>query len=158
MANKKSMTEGALLPAIIRFTLPVIATGVLQLLFNAADLIVVGRFCGSESVAAVGATSSLTVFLVNFFIGLSVGGGVTVAHALGAKDDQTAHDTVHTAIPLAALFGVVVMLLGLFASEPLLRLMDTPEEVFPLSALYMRIYFCGQIFNLVYNYGAAILR
>ena len=152
------MTEGPLLGSMIRYVLPVIATGVLQLLFNAADLVVVGRFCGSNSVAAVGATGSLTVLLVNFFMGISVGGGVTVAQALGGHNDQKVRETVHTAIPLAMIFGAFISVLGICGSEFFLTLMDTPEKVLPLSALYMRIYFCGMVPHLVYNYGAAILR
>ena len=154
----EDLTQGKLLPGIIRFVLPVIATGVLQLLFNAADLVVVGQFCGSNSVAAVGATSTLNVLIVNFFLGISVGGGVCVAQAIGAKDDTRVHETVHTAIPLALIFGVVVTVIGIVFAEPLLRMMDTPESVLPLSVRYMRIVFCGQLFHVVYNYGAAILR
>ena len=94
-------TEGPLLSKIILYALPIAATGLLQLLFNAADLVVVGRFCGSYSVAAVGATGSLTGLLVNLFIGLSVGVGVTSAHALGARNDEAVRRTVHTAVPTA---------------------------------------------------------
>ena len=157
-SKREDLTQGPLLPGIIRFVLPVIATGVLQLLFNAADLAVVGQFCGSNSVAAVGATGPLNILLVNFFLGISVGGGVSVAQAIGAKDETRIRDTVHTAIPLAIIFGVVVTVIGQVFAEPLLRLMDTPESVLPLSILYMRVVFCGQLFHVVYNYGAAILR
>ena len=99
--HSQKMLQGPLLRNIVTYTIPVILTGVLQLLFNAADLMVVGRYCGSVSVAAVGATTSLTNLIVNLFIGLSVGAGVTVAHALGAKNDDMVHRTVHTAIPAA---------------------------------------------------------
>ena len=152
------MLQGPLLPNIISYTVPVILTGVLQLLFNAMDLMVVGRFCGSVSVAAVGATTSLTNLIVNLFIGLSVGAGVTVAHSLGAKDDDSVHRTVHTAIPTALLCGAVLTAVGVLFSESFLTLMGTPENVLPLSAVYMRLYFGGITFTMLYNFCASILR
>ena len=158
MRREQSMLEGALLPSIILYTIPIILTSVLQLLFNAADLVVVGRFCGSLSVAAVGATTSLTNLLVNFFIGLSVGAGVTVAHALGGKEDDWVHRTVHTALPMALVCGAVVTILGVSLSETFLQMMGTPEDILPLSGLYMKIYFAGITFTMVYNFCAAILR
>jgi len=155
---KGSMTEGPLFWNIITYTIPIILTSVLQLLFNAADLIVVGRFCGSISVGAVGATGSLTTLLINFFIGLSVGTGVAVAQAHGAGDNERLHKTVHTAMLLALFCGVVLTFAGVYLSEPLLKLMGTPEKVLPLSAVYMKVFFAGTIFNLVYNFAASILR
>ena len=155
---KGSMTEGPLFLNIITYTIPIILTSVLQLLFNAADLVVVGRFCGSISVGAVGATGSLTTLLINFFIGLSVGTGVAVAQSHGARDDERVFKTVHTAIPLALCCGVVLTVAGVFLSKPLLELMGTPEKVLPLSAVYMKIFFSGTVFNLVYNFAASILR
>ncbi len=152
------MLEGALFPSIVRYTVPIILTSLLQLLFNAADLIVVGRYCGSVSVAAVGATGSITNLLVNFFIGLSVGAGVTVAHALGGHEDEIVHRTVHTALPTALISGVVLTVVGVRYSETFLRWMDTPENVLPLSAIYMKIYFAGVTFTMVYNFAASILR
>ena len=152
------MLTGPLLPNIIVYTIPIILTSLLQLLFNAADLIVVGRFCGSVSVAAVGATGSITNLMVNFFVGLSVGAGVTVAHALGSREETVVHNTVHTALPLALVSGVVLTLIGVCFSETFLRWMGTPENVLPLSAVYMRIYFAGITFTMVYNFSAAILR
>ena len=101
-----TMLEGPLLPSIIQYTVPIILTSILQLLFNAADLVVVGRFCGSISVAAVGATGSITSLMVNFFIGLSVGAGVTVAHGLGSRDNEVVHNTVHTALLTSLVSGV----------------------------------------------------
>ncbi len=154
----KNMCEGPLLGNIITYTIPIILTGILQLLFNAADLVVVGRFCGSISVAAVGATGSLTNLLTHLFMGLSVGSGVTLAHALGCRDDKAAHRVVHTAMPTAAICGLVLSLVGIFFSKKLLILMGTPEDVLALSARYMKIYFAGMMFNMVYNFGASILR
>ena len=153
-----TMLRGALLPNIILYTVPIILTSILQLLFNAADLVVVGRFCGSISVAAVGATGSITNLIVNLFIGLSVGAGVTLAHALGGREEETAHRTVHTALPTALVCGVVVSIIGVVFSKTFLQWMGTPEDVLPLSAVYMKIYFCGITFTMVYNYCAAILR
>ena len=158
MRKERSMLEGPLLPSIIFYTVPIILTSVLQLLFNAADLVVVGRFCGSLSVAAVGATTSLTNLLVNFFVGLSVGAGVAVAHALGGGEDDWVHRTVHTAIPLSLVCGAVVTALGVGLSETFLKLMGTPADILPLSGLYMKIYFAGITFTMVYNFCAAILR
>lgn len=152
------MCHGPLFKKIILFTVPIILTSILQLLFNAADLVVVGRYCGSVSVAAVGATASLTNLFINFFIGFSTGTGVTVSHAIGSGDDKGVNRAVHTAIPIALICGGILSVLGLFMSEPVLALMDTPDNVLKLSALYMKIYFGGMIFNMVYNYGASILR
>lgn len=154
----KDLTKGPLFSGIITYTIPIILTGVLQLLFNAADLVVVGNFCGGVSVAAVGATGSLTTLFVNLFLGLSVGAGVSVAHAIGEEDDGEVHRLVHTAVPLSIAVGFTVMILGLLFSEKFLIIMGTPENVLPLSAVYMRIYFAGMIFNMLYNFCASILR
>lgn len=156
--QSESMRSGPLLPNIIRYAVPVMLTTLIQLLFNAADLAIVGQFCGSVSVAAVGNTGSLTSLFVNCFMGLSVGAGVMVAQGLGRQDSTAVHRTVHTALPAALISGLALTVLGVVLCEPFLRLMNTPENVLPLSALYMRIYFCGITFNLVYNFCAAILR
>ncbi len=159
MQNKTAdLTEGPLLSNIIVYTIPVIMTGVLQLLFNAADLVVVGRFCGSVSVAAVGACGAVINLLVNLFIGLSVGAGVAVAHGIGANRDEDVRRTVHTAIPLAVICGAVLSAIGIAGAGKILELMGTPEDVIGLSATYMRIYFSGMIASILYNFGAAILR
>ena len=152
------MLTGSLLPSVISYTIPIILTSVLQLLFNAADLVVVGRFCGSVSVAAVGSTTAITNLLVNFFIGLSVGTGVTVAHGIGSRREDVVHNTVHTALPVALLAGVLLTVVGVCFSEVFLRMMGTPENVLQLSAVYMKIYFAGITFTMVYNFCAAILR
>ena len=152
------MTRGPLFHNIISYTIPIMLTGFLQLLFNAADLIIVGQFCGSISVAAVGATGAITNLIVNLFIGLSVGSGVAVAQSLGAEDYKKVHRAIHTAIPTALVGGVILTIVGVSCSETFLRWMDTPENVLPLSALYMKIYFAGIIFMMLYNFCAAILR
>ena len=156
--HQSSMLEGPLLYGVITYTIPIILTSVLQLLFNAADLVVVGRFCGSVSVGAVGATGALTSLLVNLFVGLSIGAGVTVAHGIGSCDERQISQAVHTAVPLALLGGVVLTVIGVTLSEPLLILMNTPENTLPLSAIYLKIYFSGIAFTVVYNFCAAILR
>lgn len=155
---KERMVRGPLLGAVIRYTVPIILASVLQLLFNAADLVVVGQFCGPDSVAAVGNTGSLTSLFVNLFIGVSVGVGVTVAQGLGAKNAEAVHRAVHTALPAALVSSALLTVLGITFCETFLRWMGTPENVLPLSAVYMRIYFAGITFNLVYNFCAAILR
>ena len=154
----RSMLDGPLLPSIIQYTVPIILTSILQLLFNAADMVVVGRYCGSISVAAVGATGSLTNLIITLFIGLSVGSGVSVAHAIGGKNDDTVSKIVHTTVPIALICGIFLTVVGILLSEPLLVLMGTPDSVLPLSSLYMKIYFGGIIFTLLYNFCASILR
>lgn len=156
--RNRSILEGPLFGNIILYTIPIILTSVLQLLFNAADLVIVGRFCGSLSVAAVGATTYVTNLLVNFFVGLSVGVAVTVAHSIGGHQDEDIYRTVHTALPMALVCGVILTTIGLTCSETFLRWMDTPESVLPLSAVYMKICFSGVTFTVVYNFCAAILR
>ena len=157
-SRNKSMLEGPLFVNIIFYTVPIILTSVLQLLFNAADLVIVGRFCGSLSVAAVGATTYLTNLLVNFFVGLSVGAGVTVAHGIGSDQEEEVRRTVHTTLPMALVSGAILTIVGVTCSEMFLRWMDTPESVLPLSAVYMKICFGGVTFTMVYNFCAAILR
>ena len=155
---QKSMLQGPLLPNIITYSIPIILTSLLQLLFNAADLVVVGRFCGSISVAAVGATGAITSLIVNLFVGLAVGAGVSTAHAIGGKNEEDVHRTIHTALPTALVGGAFLTVVGIVMAEVLLRWMGTPENVLPLSTVYMRLYFGGMIFNMVYNFSAAILR
>ena len=156
--RSRSMLEGPLFTNIIFYTIPIILTSVLQLLFNAADLVIVGQYCGSLSVAAVGATTYITNLMVNFFVGLSVGAGVGVAHGIGGGQAEEVHRTVHTTLPMALVSGVVLTVVGVTCSETFLRWMDTPESVLPLSAVYMRICFGGVTFTMVYNFCAAILR
>lgn len=153
-----SMLQGPLLSSIITYTIPIILTSVLQLLFNAADLVIVGRFRGSIAVAAVSATSSLTMLIINLFMGMSVGVGVAVAHSLGGKQEEVTRRTIHTAIPVALIGGVLVTIIGTLCSESLLTLMGTPSNVLPLSAVYMKIYFAGITFTMLYNFCASILR
>lgn len=153
-----NMCEGPMLKNILLFALPIFITQILQLLFNAADLIVVGNFCGSECIAAVGATGSFCGLFINIFSGLGSGVGVTIARATGAKDREKCKKIVHTAVPLALICGGLVNLLLFLLAETVLSWMGTPEDVLPLSALYVRIYSFGMLPNLLYNFCAAILR
>lgn len=152
------MCNGPLLGKILIFYVPLMLSGILQLLFNAADIVVVGRFAGNESLAAVGATGSLTNLIVNLFIGLSVGANVLVAHFYGAGQKEELKNMVQTAIATAAMSGVILIFVGFFVSRPALVLMGTPDDVISHSVLYMRIYFAGMPFMMVYNFGSAVLR
>ena len=156
--KQRSMLEGPLLGGILLYTLPIILTGVLQLLFNAADLVIVGQFRGNTSLAAVGATGAVTNLIINLFIGLSVGAGVCVAHGLGSKNEEEVHRTVHTALPAAFVSGIFLTVVGVCMAKRVLIWMDTPENILPLSTQYMQIYFAGMTFNMVYNFCASILR
>ena len=158
LQRRQDLCTGPFLPKIITYTVPIILTSVLQLLFNAADLVVVGQFEGNDDLGAVGATGALISLLVNFFMGLSVGAAVGVAQGIGAKDDKKVSKTVHTAIPTAVICGAFLMVVGIVLSPALLELMDTPEKVIGLATQYMQIYFAGIIPILLYNFGAAILR
>ena len=160
MMNKSAayMCEGPLTKKIILYAIPVILTGVLQLLFNAADLVIVGRFCGSLSVAAVGATGALINLIVTVFIGLSVGAGVLVAQGIGAGNRDDVYRTVHTAIPSAVIGGLVLTVVGASCARLFLTWMGTQPDVIDKSVIYMQIYFCGMAGGMVYNFGASILR
>lgn len=152
------MCHGPLLGKILIFSIPLILSGILQLLFNAADVVVVGRFAGSQSLAAVGSTSSLINLLTNVFIGLSVGANVLIARYYGAGQEKEVSDTVHTAVLLSIICGIILCVAGIALAGPLLELMGTPEDVLGKSIRYMRIYFLGMPVMLLYNFGSAILR
>ena len=152
------MCSGPILGKLLTFTIPLMLSGILQLLFNAADVIVVGRYSGSQSLAAVGSTAALINLLINVFIGLSVGANVLVAQYYGAKKEQDIRETVHTSVALGLVSGLFLVALGLFLARPLLELMGTPEDVIDKSEIYMKIFFLGMPANLLYNFGSAILR
>lgn len=161
MAKKKysiDMTTGVLFPKILGFAFPLMVTGLLQIVYNAADVMVVGRFAGSISLAAVGATSTLVNLMLNLFLGLSMGSGVVVAKHIGAGDGASVHRTVHSAMLLSIISGFVIGILGVAISPYALSAMGTPDDVHSLSTLYLRIFFLGTPANMVYNYGASILR
>jgi putative MATE family efflux protein len=152
------MCSGPLFTKILIFALPIMAMNILQLMFNAADMIVIGRFSGKQALAAVGATGALINLLVNFFMGLSVGTSVIVAQDYGADKHDGVSRSVHTSIKISIISGFVVMAAGLAFCGPLLDIMGTPQDIFHLSVLYMRIYFLGIPASMVYNFAAAILR
>lgn len=152
------MLNGPLFGKIVRYALPLIAAGILQLLFNTADMVVVGRYAGPNALGAVGATSSLINLLINVFMGLSVGANVAIAHYYGAGRHKELSRALHTSISLSLICGVILLILGQAVSAPMLRLMGTPDDILPLSVSYLKIYFLGMPVMLLYNFGAAILR
>ena len=152
------MINGPLFGKIVLYTIPLIAAGILQLLFNTADMVVVGRYAGSNALGAVGATASLINLLINVFMGLSVGANVAIAHYYGAGRFEELSRSQHTAISLSILCGFILLIIGQLFSEPMLILMGTPKDILPLSVSYMKIYFCGMPVMLLYNFGAAVLR
>lgn len=159
--NKKyeiDMCSGSILPKMLKFTLPLMAASLLQLLFNAADIIIVGKFCGDHSMAAVGSNGALVNLLTNFFIGLATGVNVLAARYFGSKNDEELSTTVHTSILLSVIGGFCLTFIGLFGAVGMLRLMSTPEEIIDLASLYLRIYFLGMPAVTIYNFGSAILR
>lgn len=152
------MTQGAIFPQLIRYSLPLMATSLLQLLYNAADMVVIGQYASAQSLAAVSSTGALINLLTNLFVGFSLGANVVIAHANGAGDVRQVSRATHTAMLMALLSGILLAGIGFFASRPLLRLMDNPENVIDLSALYMKIFFLGMPANLIYNFGAGVMR
>ncbi len=157
-SRQLDMTTGALLPKIIRFSTAIMLTNLLQLLFNTADLVVVGRYGSQNSLAAVGSTGPLVTLFVNLFIGLAIGVSVTCSHAYGSGDIKGLKQTVGTSVLCAFIAGIFVGAAGVAFSEPMLRLMATPENILGLSAVYMRIYFIGMPAVMVMNYAASAIR
>lgn len=152
------LTSGPMLQKIILFSLPLAASSILQLLFNAADVVVVGRFAGSTALAAVGSNGALINLLVNLFVGLSLGANVVAARCFGAKDDEGVHNTVQTSVTLGLVSGFLLAVVGFFAARVLLELMSCPEDVIGLSTLYLKIYFIGMPMTMLYNFSSALLR
>ncbi len=152
------MCSGSLLPKILTFAAPLMCSGVLQLLFNAADIVVVGRFAGDNSLAAVGSNAALINLLVNLFVGLSVGANILTARFIGAGNRAALRQTVHTSMLLAFLSGLLLAAVGVAAARPLLELMQVPDAILTLASLYLRIYFLGMPATMLYNFGAALLR
>lgn len=152
------MTQGPILKKMLRFAIPVMFSGLLQLLFNATDIIVVGRFAGDESLAAVGASGSAVHLVITLLVGLSAGVNVTVARAYGSGNEKDIHDAVHTSISLAIIGGVIMAIIGLCVSRTLLEMMGTPDEILPLAKQYMDILFIGAPIMALYNFGSGIFR
>lgn len=153
-----NMTSGPFLKKILIFSVPLMLTGLLQLAYNTADVVVVGRFAGKEALAAVGSTGSLINLLVNVFLGLSMGSGVMIARHIGAGDEERVHKSTHTAMLLSIICGFFVGALGFFLSRQILILMKVPSDVLDLASLYLKIYFLGSPGMLAYNFGASIVR
>ena len=152
------MVNGPLLQNMLIFSVPLMLTNLLQMMFNAADTVVVGRFAGQQALAAVGSTGSLCGLIISLFTGLSVGSNVLIARYLGSGDHDKIEKSVHTSMTMAIICGVFLTVIGFFVSKPLLQMMATPADIINLSELYMRIYFVGTFFMLIYNFGSAILR
>lgn len=152
------MLNGPILSRMLRFTVPLMCSSILQILFNAADIVVVGRFAGPTALAAVGSNSALINLVTNLFIGLSIGANVVVARYFGAKDDANISESVHTSIMLGIVSGIILTVAGLIGARFFLRLMLSPEDVLPKATIYLRIYFLGMVPMMVYNFGSAILR
>ena len=152
------MVNGPILKKMLLFTIPLMFSSILQLLFNAADIVVVGRFAGDNSLAAVGCNGALINLMTNVFLGLSVGGNVLAARDYGAGNEEELSKTVHTAMLLGIISGIILTIAGVIFAPQLLELMQTPENVLPLAALYLRIYFLGMTAMMVYNFGSALLR
>ena len=152
------MCNGSIMDKLISFSLPLMLSSILQLMFNAVDIIVVGRFSGSQALAAVGSTTALINIFTNLFIGISLGANVLAARYYAAGRDKEMSESVHTAITLALVSGILMAFVGFAAAKAALGLMDTPGDVIDQAAVYMRIYFLGMPFFMLYNYGAAILR
>lgn len=162
MADQKKyemdMCSGSILKKMLMFTLPLMLSSILQLLFNAADIVVVGRFAGDNSLAAVGSTTALINLLTNLFVGLSIGANVTAARNYGGKREAALSRTVHTAVTISIISGVILTVIGVVGTREMLRLMSTPDEIIDLAADYLRIYFAGITATTIYNFGSALLR
>lgn len=157
-SNQLDMTSGAILPKLLVFSIPLVLSSVLQLLFNAADVVVVGKYVGSNALAAVGSTAPLINLLVNLFLGISIGSNVVAANFFGAENKKDVSRTVHTSYVVSFAGGVILTFSGIIFSTPILVLMGSPDDVLPLSSLYLKIYFGGIMPTVVYNFGSALLR
>lgn len=156
--KKPDFTSGKILKKLILFSIPMALATLLQVLFNSADIAIVGQFGGSNYQAAVGATSSSVHLIVNLFMGISIGANVAMANAYGAKDSEKQHKVAHSAMAIAVASGLLIMLAGLFLSRPIMRAIDTPSDIIDYSTIYMQVYFLGAPAMMVYNFGAALMR
>ena len=152
------MTSGNLFKKIISYTIPIMLTGILQLLYNAADVAVVGKFAGEQALAAVGSTGSLINLIVSLFLGLSVGTSVSYARSIGKGDLKRANRVVHTAVLVSVIASLFLTVVGVIFAKDFLLLMDSPEDVVDLATVYMQIYFGGIVFNLLYNFASSVVR
>lgn len=152
------MLEGSLLKKIILFSLPLVASGILQQSFNAIDIVVVGRFCSHQALAAVGSNGAIINILINLFIGVSIGANVVIANYIGRKNDDGIRKSISTVGAIALVSGLFLMVIGMTLSRPILELMGTPGDVIDLATIYLRLFFMGMPFMMIYNFGAAVLR
>ena len=152
------MCHGPLFGKVLLFSIPLMVSNIMQVLFNAVDLVIIGRFASSNSLAAVGACGSLTSLFLNFFFGLSAGANVVVARCIGARQKKATSHAVHTAMAVAFWGGIVLAAAGVFVARTALEIMETPEEVLPKATLYMRLFALGVPMILLYNYGSAVMR
>lgn len=157
-SHEIDMINGPVTSKLLQFSIPLILSGILQLFYNAADVVIVGRYAGSQALAAVSATSAVISLIVNFFIGLSGGTSVALAQYLGARKFNEAQNTVHTSIALSIWFGLFLAVVGVFIAEPSLAMMNCPEDILKPATTYLKIYFLGSPANLIYNYGSAVMR
>ena len=152
------MLNGAIFPKLLRFAVPLTLSTMLQLLFNAADVVVVGRYAGDNSLAAVGSNTALINLLTNLFLGLSIGANILAARHYGAHEDEELSKTVHTSILLSIYSGLLLTVVGILGARTILEWMQCPDNVLGLATTYLRIYFAGQTATMLYNFGAALLR
>ena len=152
------MVNGRLGGKIIKFAFPLVLTGMLQMLYNAADMVVVGQFSGHRALAAVSATAAFVALFVNFFSGLAVGTNAVLSQYIGSDSREDAFETVHTSVAMSLIFGVLLMISGFWFVRPVLSAMGTPSDVLPLAEIYLKIYFLGSPANLLYNFGSAVIR
>ena len=157
-AVRMDMLHGSLLNKILLFSLPLAASSILQQLFNSVDVAVVGRFASDQALAAVGSNSSVISLMINLFVGISVGANVVIANYIGQKDERGIKNAIHTVSVIALTSGCLLLVVGLLIARPILEAMDTPDDVIDLAVLYLRIYFLGMPFFMIYNFGASILR
>jgi len=157
-SHEIDMCNGPILPKMLQFTLPLMASSLLQLFFNTADIIVVGRFAGDNSLAAVGSNTSLINLFTHLFIGMSVAGNILASRYYGAKEKEALHQTVHTSMLLSLISGTLLAFVGFFSARTILTWMKSPPEVLDLAVLYLQIYFLGMPATMLYNFGAALLR
>ena len=157
-SNRMDMLHGSILDKILLFALPLAASTILQELFNSVDVAVVGKFASSEALAAVGSNSSVIALMINLFVGISVGANVVIANYIGKRQEDKVKDTVHTVMFVALISGIFLLVLGVTIAKPVLKMMGTPSDVIDLAIIYLRIYFLGMPFIMLYNFGSAVLR
>ena len=158
MKEQPDLLNGSIAPKLMAFAIPLAMTSILQQLFNAADIAVIGQFAGKHAMAAVGCNSPVIALTVNLFVGVSIGANVIIANFTGQQDERRIRESVHTAMVLAIICGVFVTCVGQIIARPMINLMDTPAVIAPMAVKYLRIYFMGMIFIMLYNFEAAIFR